>query len=97
MTALVAGRAEGDEMWYCRLVLGWIDRDEYVAMQPDSDTVIEQLSAADALVDGLWISPPHGGLPHGLAEAGREEFAGGVPGGIALTALVAEGAALAAA
>ena len=88
--------AEGDELWHCRLVLGWIERDEYVVMQPDGDIGIEQLSAANALLDGLRIAAPHGGLPHGLADLDREEFAAGVPTGIALAALLAEGAALAA-
>jgi hypothetical protein len=89
--------AEGDEMFHCRLVLGWVERDEYVVMHPDGDIVIEQLSAANALLDGLRIAPPHGGLPHGLAEVDREEFAGGVPVGVALAGLLAEGSALAAA
>ena len=89
--------AEGDEMFHCRLVLGWVERDEYVVMHPDGDIVIEQLSAANALLDGLRIAPPHGGLRHGLAEVDREEFAGGVPVGVALAGLLAEGSALAAA
>ena len=57
---------EREEMWHCRLVLGWVDRDECIVMHLDGDILVEQLSAANALLDGLRISPPGGGLPHGL-------------------------------
>ena len=78
-------------------MLSCVERDEYITLESEGEIAIERLSAANNLLDGLRFSPPTGGLPHGLAEADRDEFQGGTPVGNALVGLIAEGAALAAA
>ena len=64
----------GDDVWHTRLLIGWVDGAEYVVCTPDFDTFIEEVSSANADLEGLRVGTATYELPVGIGADGVYTF-----------------------
>ena len=65
---------EGEALWHERIILGWVEGDQYVVCSPDGDVFVELLEASNDCFDGLLFVGPDGTLPCGLSTQRRYAF-----------------------
>lgn len=86
----------GDNVWHTRLLLGCVNGAEYVVATPGFDTFIEEISAANADLEGLRVGTKAYELPVGIGVDGVYTFNPPLTAE-SIARLCAEGARLAAA
>lgn len=59
----------GPDLWHERLVLGHVDRDDYVVATPDLDVFVEELSIFNDDLRGIRVKPAANTLPPGIGAA----------------------------
>ena len=65
---------EGEALWHERIILGWVEGDQYVVCSPDGDIFVELLDASNDYFDGLLFVRPDGSLLYGLTTQLRYAF-----------------------